>query len=55
MPVEDPWEQVTNWLKVEALGEGSRRAFSWYLEGTSTVQVGSVEDVCIGHRLRGWR
>ncbi len=46
MPVEDPWEQVTDWVKVDALASGSRHLFSWYLEGKSTVAVTSVDEIC---------
>ncbi len=46
MPVQDPWEQVTDWVKVGALGGGSRHPFSWYLEGQSAVSVASVDEIC---------
>ncbi len=47
IPVEDPWELVTSrFVAPNVFGPGSRRQFSWYLEGESAVNVTAVDDVC---------
>jgi len=43
---DDPWTPVNQSVPFYALGRGSIRRFSWYFEGKSTVEVGSVEAVC---------
>lgn len=45
--VADPWEPATSFLITHhRFGMGSARPFSWYFEGTSTVAVSSVEEIC---------
>jgi hypothetical protein len=47
VPVDDVWERVTSLLVTPHLfGPGSRRTFSWYLEGESTVDVSGVDELC---------
>ncbi len=44
--VEDPWEPTDRPVRFWALGAGSLKRFSWYFEGESMVEVGSVDEVC---------
>ena len=44
--VEDPWEPVTSlFIRPSLFGSGSTKPFKWYLEGASTVQVSSVDEL----------
>ena len=42
---EDPWERLYR-IPASKAGLGSQHEFTWYLEGQSSVQVGSVEELC---------
>lgn len=41
----DDWEEVKVRAPAWRFGAGSRRPFSWYFEGSSAVQVSSVDEV----------
>ena len=43
---DDPWERVGSAPKPEFFGRGSTHPFSWYLEGESTVEVKTLDDIC---------
>ena len=49
LPVPDPWERLST--RVSFAMVGSRRDFSWYFEGESTVQV-APSNPMINTRLR---
>ena len=45
--VADPWESASTFLiGPDRFGLGSRKPFSWYFEGQSTVVVRDVESIC---------
>ncbi len=44
-PVADPWERFPASVPLRRFGLGARRAFRWYFEGQSAVEVRSVEQV----------
>lgn len=41
----DPWTSVPAPVPYVMFGRGSRKPFSWYLEGETRVKVGSVEEI----------
>ena len=45
LEVEDPWEIVDIRVPHRRIAVGSMRTFSWYMEGESTVQISSVEEL----------
>jgi len=45
IPKRDPWTRVSEGAPIRLFGKGSQRDFSWYLEGESTVQVRSIDDI----------
>lgn len=45
IPRRDPWTRVARGVPLGLYGKGSQRDFGWYLEGESTVRVGSVEEI----------
>ena len=45
IPKRDPWMRVSRGVPLSLYGKGSQRDFGWYLEGESTVRVGSVEEI----------
>jgi hypothetical protein len=45
--VTDPWEPASSFLiRADRFGAGSRKPFSWYFEGQSTVTVKDVDEIC---------
>lgn len=45
--VPDPWEPASTFLiGPDRFGAGSRKPFSWYFEGQSTVMVRDVASIC---------
>ncbi len=40
-----PWDRIAAPVPVHVYGLGSRQPFDWYLQGESTVEVVSLEDV----------
>jgi hypothetical protein len=45
IPKRDPWTRVSRRVPLSLYGRGSQRDFGWYLEGESTVRVGSIEEI----------
>jgi hypothetical protein len=45
IPKRDPWTRVSRRVPLGFYGKGSQRDFGWYLEGESTVRVGSIEEI----------
>jgi hypothetical protein len=45
IPKRDPWTRVARGVPLGLYGAGSRRDFGWYLEGESTVRIGSIEEI----------
>jgi hypothetical protein len=45
--VTDPWEPASTFLiRPDRFGAGSRKPFSWYFEGQSTVIVKDLDGIC---------
>ena len=45
LTVDNPWERFEYQAPLHVFGGGSRRDFSWYFEGESTVTIRSLEEV----------
>jgi hypothetical protein len=42
----DPWERSPAQPLIRSFGIGNRHELSWYLEGESSVQVSSLDEIC---------
>lgn len=43
---DDPWERFPYAVPIGTFGRGSYKPFSWYFEGTSTVRVANLDEIC---------
>ena len=45
IPKRDPWTRVARGVPLTLYGAGSQRDFGWYLEGESSVRIGSIAEI----------